>query len=335
MARKLRAISPTGVYHVCLRGVNKQRIFEYSEDYDGFYRILHNTMFTNNMGMPVDEPNFDLFAYCLMDNHIHMLIGTRKIALGDVIKRIACSYAQFFNLRYKRVGHLFQDRYHSEVCADTMYYYTLLTYIHNNPVKAGICQRPAEYRYSSFAELTAEHSADDALCTALPNLNDVSRHSVREWLLDLNVAADKEGDPYATVRHYIADQYYDLSALMNTCNLATTSDEHSVHHLTSQEVTLVQRFANWCQSLLCSITQAKNEKVDVETLDGLIIEALLGLSGTMSINEFQRLDKKTMRNTLAQVRDAGISISRLSRISGISEGIIRTCKNPNNLHKGV
>lgn len=86
-----------------------------------------------------------------------------------------------------------------------------------------------------------------------------------------------------------------------------------------------------CQTLLCNLSQAKQDKADAETLDKLITEVILGLSGTTSITDFQRLDKKTMRNVLAQIRDAGISIARLSRISGISEGIIRNCKNPKNL----
>lgn len=319
MARKIREISPTGVYHVCLRGVNKQRIFEYVEDYDGFFRILETTMHKDKYGNQVETPNFDLFAYCLMDNHIHLLLGTRTISLGDIIKRIASSYAQFFNYRYKRVGHLFQDRYRSEVCKDAKYFYTLLTYIHSNPVKAGICQHPDQYHYSSYDDIV--HPKKNSLLSFSPNIFDVNEQSIRDWVGRINFESHENiDDPYASVRQYISDQFYDLRRLTDV-------------ELSLEERSLIEKFTHWGQTLLCNLFQAKQENVDAETLDKLITDALLGLSGAGSITEFQQLDKRTMRGVLAQVRDAGISIRRLSRISGISEGIIRGCKNPHNLLK--
>lgn len=316
MARKPREISMTGVYHVCLRGVNKQRIFEYPEDYEGFFRILNTTMHKDKLGQDVETPNYDLFAYCLMDNHVHLLIGTRTLSIGDVIRRIAASYAQFFNYRYKRVGHLFQDRFRSEVCHDAKYFYTLLTYIHNNPVKSGVCKYPDQYRYSSYDEII-NGPIPEGLISFAPNIFDVNEKSIKDWVRRINDESRWE-DSYSDVRQSICRQYRELRTMTD-------------RELTPEDQTIIEKFTQWGQTLLCNLFQTKQDNADAETLDKLITDALLGLSGVDSITEFQQLDKKTMRGVLAQIRDAGISIRRLSRISGISEGIIRGSKNPKNL----
>lgn len=316
MARKPREISMTGVYHVCMRGVNKQRIFEYPEDYEGFFRILNTTMYKDKFGQLVETPNYDLYAYCLMDNHVHLLIGTRTLSVGDVIRRIATSYAQFFNNRYHRLGHLFQDRFRSEVCHDATYFYTLLTYIHKNPVKSGICQYPDQYRYSSYEEIV-KGPIPGGLISFAPNIFDVNEQSIKEWVIRINEEC-RQDDSYSDVRRSISNQYRELRVMTD-------------RELTPEDQTIIEKFTHWGQTLLCNLFQAKQDNADAETLDKLIVEALLGLSGVESITDFQQLDKKTMRGVLAQVRDAGISIRRLSRVSGISEGIIRGSKNPKNL----
>lgn len=329
MGRKPREISPTGIYHVCIRGVNKQRIFEYVEDYKGFFTILRQARNTDTEGKELESPNFELFAYCLMDNHVHLLIATNMLTISDVVKRISSSYARFFNYRYSRVGHLFQDRFRSEPCKDKDYLFTLLKYIHRNPIKAGICLKPEDYPHSSYREIVAGNEPD-ALCSydSLEDRIGVTEAELRQYVRDLHYDGEMSGgDAYASVRQFISDQYYDLKVLTDEEGLTP----EKTPNLTDEDRTLLRKFTYWCQTLLCNLSQAKQDKADAETLDRLITEAILGLSGTTSISDFQRLDKKTMRNVLAQIRDAGISIARLSRISGISEGIIRNCKNPKNL----
>lgn len=317
MARKPREMSATGVYHVCLRGVNKQRIFEYPEDYEGFFRILRQAMLTDKNGQQLDEPNFEIYAYCLMDNHVHLLLGTQKISIGEIVKRVAGSYAQFFNWRYKRVGHLFQDRFRSEACTNSSYFYTLLEYIHMNPVKAGICASPDKYKYSSYSEISGKNKGEN-LCSFNPNIEDVTEQTIRDWVSTIHIPqSNMSDDPYASVRKIISEQYYDLRHL-------------TAAGMSKEDESLLARFTHWGQTLLCNLFQAKQDNASAEELDKLIVETLLGLSGAASISEFQRLEKRAMRGVLAQVRDAGISIRRLSRISGISEGIIRGCKNPQN-----
>ena len=347
MGRKQREVSASGIYHVMLRGVNKQRIFEFSEDYQGFLRIMYQSKVTNTEGKPVDEPNFDVYAYCLMDNHVHLLLGTREVSLADVVKRIGSAYARFFNMRYQRVGHLYQDRFKSEPVNDLDYFRTLLRYIHRNPVKSGVCELPEQYQYSSCREITQRcltplcknpsSDADKALiCSLDKGAFGMSPEEIREWVLQVNREVEEEEfAPGSDAREIIKREYVMLSEMVDRKQITKTelkdNDKRTIADDSPKMVadsSLIGRFTQWCQTLLCNLKQAKKDKVDADSLDRLILDTLLGLTCTDSITEFQRLDKKRMRSVLAMVRDAGISIRHLSRLTGISEGIIRGCKNP-------
>lgn len=140
MPRKAREKSSTGVYHVMIRGINQQNIFEDDED---------RQRFVERLAIVKKELNFELYAYCLMNNHVHFLINEKETDISSIMKRLQTSYAYFFNWKYERRGHLFQDRYKSECVEDDGYFYTVIRYIHQNPVKAGI-NTVNEYRWSSY-----------------------------------------------------------------------------------------------------------------------------------------------------------------------------------------
>ena len=152
MTRTLRSKSGTGIYHVMMRGVNHQIIFEHPKDYTKFLKLL------NQMVHPTDElnhplpPNCSIYAYCLMPNHVHILLKEENEGLSSVIKRISAAYALFYNKKYERVGHLFQDRFKSEPVNDESYFFTLIRYIHQNPVAAGLSADVASYPWSSWLE---------------------------------------------------------------------------------------------------------------------------------------------------------------------------------------
>ena len=143
MSRTARPISPYGVYHVILRGVNRQQIFYDEEDYSAFSHILGHYKYVCG---------FRLYAYCLMGNHIHLLIRTGEEPLSTVFKRIGVAFVNWYNLKYERTGHLFQGRFKSDAVCSDRYFFTVLRYILQNPVKAGICKRPQDYPYSSAME---------------------------------------------------------------------------------------------------------------------------------------------------------------------------------------
>ena len=125
-------MSESGIYHVILRGVNRQAIFEDDEDSEQFLDILEGCKAVSG---------FEVLAYCLMGNHVHLLMRVGKEPLSTIFRRIASKYVYWFNVKYDRVGHLFQERFKSEPVEDDAYLATVMRYIHNNPVKAGICQQ--------------------------------------------------------------------------------------------------------------------------------------------------------------------------------------------------
>ena len=109
MARQLRKKSETGVYHVMLRGINRQDIFEDEGDYQQMVSILRG-LIDRCDEHKVQLPSLCTFyAYCLMSNHVHLLIQEREENIRDVVKIIGVTYAHYFNKNYERNGHLFQD----------------------------------------------------------------------------------------------------------------------------------------------------------------------------------------------------------------------------------
>lgn len=143
MPRQARRQSESGIYHVMLRGINKQQIFEDEEDFEKFISVVKDCKGISG---------FKLFAYCLMGNHIHLLIKPEKENLELIFKRIGSRYVYWYNWKYHRTGHLFQDRYKSEPIDDEGYFLTVLRYIHQNPIKADLCKKLDDYKYSSYHE---------------------------------------------------------------------------------------------------------------------------------------------------------------------------------------
>lgn len=141
MPRRARVISSTGIYHIILRGVNQQQILEDKEDYEKFIEVLKDYK---------EISGYKLYAYCLMGNHLHLLIKEEKETLAQIFKRTGGRYVYWYNNKYRRVGHLFQDRYKSEAVEDDSYFLCVLRYIHQNPVKAGLVKIISDYPYSSY-----------------------------------------------------------------------------------------------------------------------------------------------------------------------------------------
>ncbi len=141
MPRTARKISETGIYHVMLRGINRQNIFEDDQDRLYFMSVLASCKKVSG---------FRLHAFVLMSNHIHLLLEPLDEPLDMIFRRIGTRYAVWYNRKYQRAGHLFQDRFRSENVSTVQYYQTVLRYILQNPMKAGMEKHPGEYRWSSY-----------------------------------------------------------------------------------------------------------------------------------------------------------------------------------------
>ena len=153
MPRQARKKSESGIYHIMLRGINQQQIFEDEEDSLRFLETLLKYK---------EQCGYEIYAYCLMGNHVHILLKEGKEDLTLVLKRIAGSYVYWYNWKYHRSGHLFQDRFKSEPVENDIYFLTVIRYIHQNPVKAGVCKNIDGYKFSSYNEYVNRANLIDA-----------------------------------------------------------------------------------------------------------------------------------------------------------------------------
>jgi putative transposase len=152
MPREARKKSRSGIYHIMLRGINRQTIFEDDEDKARFIETLKKYK---------EVSNYKLYSYCLMDNHIHLLLKESEETISEAIKRISSSYVYWYNMKYERCGHLFQERFKSENVESKAYFLTVLRYIHQNPIKAGLTRNIFEYRWTSINEYVSEANLVD------------------------------------------------------------------------------------------------------------------------------------------------------------------------------
>ena len=151
MASQPRQLSDSGYLHLIIRGIGKQILFETQEDYLFFLSILKRFS---------QETSVSVLAYCLMENHVHLLVRDDNRNVPLLMKKIGVSYSAFFNKKYERSGHLFQDRYRSEAIEDDGYLLCVFRYILNNPQKAGLGPASA-YAWSSWSQYGDENAFAD------------------------------------------------------------------------------------------------------------------------------------------------------------------------------
>lgn len=144
MSRENRIYSELGIYHIMFRGVNKQNIFE--EDFD--FKVM-----CDYIKKLKKKFSFEIYAYCLMTNHVHLILKEKN--MGDIsliMNNLLTKYAIYFNSKYDRRGHLFENRYKSKAITSNDYLFASVRYIHQNPVKAFIVPKLEDYFWSSYNE---------------------------------------------------------------------------------------------------------------------------------------------------------------------------------------
>ena len=141
MNRKARSSYENGFFHVMVQGINKKYIFERSIDKEEYLSLLlrHKEKF-----------KIMLLAYCIMDNHAHLLIYTDEInEMSKYMRVVNSMFAKDYNRATGRVGYVFRDRFNSQYIDNKEYLLKCLRYIHMNPVKANMVASPEDYKYSS------------------------------------------------------------------------------------------------------------------------------------------------------------------------------------------
>jgi REP element-mobilizing transposase RayT len=250
MPRRARKKSESGIYHAILRGINKQTIFEDEEDYNKFKQVLQDCKRISG---------YYLFAYCLMGNHVHLLIKEEKEDLNIIFKRIGSRYVYWYNNKYQRTGHLFQDRYKSEPVDNDLYFLSVLRYILQNPVKAGLCDDPASFQWSNYSAYAGKTDFTDT-----------------EFVLSL-FSADRE-----------------------------------------EACMLFDKYLREDEKVVCIDINEGNRLTDKEAR-----EIIQKFSGAVSSSEFQVLAPARRDEILALLKENGLSIRQIVRLTGISFGIVR------------
>ena len=133
------------IYHITTRGNRKEAIFKDEDDFEAYLgHIDENLRYYSHL-------NYELIAYCLMSNHVHLMIKTEKEPLTSIMRRLNSKYTKYFNKKYDYVGHLFQGRYFAEIINNREHLLDVSRYIHLNPVKAKIVSNPKDYKWSSYS----------------------------------------------------------------------------------------------------------------------------------------------------------------------------------------
>jgi len=138
VSRKLR-IEKDGFYHIINRGVARSTIYLCDDDFVKFIEIIHEASL---------EYHFEIYSYCMMHNHYHLLMKITQENLSIIMQKINSKYSMYFNNKYKRVGPLWQGRFKSWFVYDEAYLKTLVRYIEFNPIRANITQNIGEYRWA-------------------------------------------------------------------------------------------------------------------------------------------------------------------------------------------
>ena len=244
-----------------MRGINHQDIFEDESDYWKFLKLLRMQTHPEDKQGHQLPAHLTLYAYCLMSNHVHLLVREQDEGLVAPIKSIAISYAQYFNYKYEHSGQLFQDRFKSEPVNDMGYFVTLLRYIHQNPVAAGIASTVGGYTWSSWCEYD-----DTKICAV----------------------------PVCTTQHVLSRiAKDDLVGLVND-PLPKALNILDYNNETERRI---------------SDDQAR--QFLMELLDGASVSAL------------QHYGKDERNAVISRLRALGASIRQISRLTGVSEGIVR------------
>ena len=142
MPRNARKEIYSEIFHIMIQGINKEYIFKNDTEINTYLKYLKERL---------NDRNLKIIAYCIMNNHAHFLIHTNDIMeISKLMSQVNTKYAIFYNKINNRCGFVFRNRYKSEQILTYSHLISCIEYIHNNPVKAGICDKKEDYQYSSY-----------------------------------------------------------------------------------------------------------------------------------------------------------------------------------------
>ena len=295
MARRLRIEIEGGLYHLIARGNDRQAIFHSPEDHLKFLALL--------IKEKARSPFF-LYAYCLMTNHIHLLLERQQETVGGIMQRILGGYSRYYNRKHKHIGHVFQGRHKSILCQSDRYLSELVRYIHLNPVRARMVSLPEDYPYSSHrAYLGLEH---DDLTDVDPVLRhfgpkkEIARERFREFVAaGIGTDYPEEFDPLAEVSILGSEEFVDST---------------------------IHRIGDTPRRRSEQAKKQVDRRFDAEVLISAV-EAAFGLSGDKFCGAEKSAKAVLAKEVLILVgRELGAGVSELSMVAGLdTSNISRRC----------
>jgi len=271
MPRQIREKGEFGTYHIIQRGNERKNLFNCDDD---------KTRFLDTLKKMKEKYNFTIYAYCLMDNHIHLIINDNGNDISKIIKSINISYAYYFNKMYQRCGHLFQDRFKSELIDNDSYLLEVSRYIHNNPVKAEMVNEPSDYKWSSY---------NIYLGMDKDRLELINRSKILECISEKREKA---------VKAYIE---FVLNKEITEKNIMDIEDQNEQREN---------------KDYIYTIEEARKKLIEIAKKDGIQYADLL--KNIRARDELIKTIRKNSFLTLKQIGElfGGISESRISRILG-------------------
>lgn len=168
-----------GLFHVMVQGIRKEYIFNNPEDIQWYLNMMEKLN---------EQYNIEIIAYCVMNNHVHMLVKVESTEdLSKYMQRLCMKYGKYYNTKYDRVGYVFRDRYKSEAIMDEKHMYNCIRYIYNNPVVAGLCNEPKDYPYSNYKEVPTCEIVDCVFVDTDEDIKEINKNVVKSFLLKNNL----------------------------------------------------------------------------------------------------------------------------------------------------
>ncbi len=171
MPRKARENqNETNFYHIMVQGINKEYIF----DKERLMKKYLELMLEN-----IEKTEVKIIAYCIMNNHVHLLMYSEDTSqMSKTMQKINSSYAKYYNWTKERVGYVFRDRYLSQPIRNDAQLINCVKYIHNNPVKAKMVNKPEEYAYSNYLEFYSQNNIEKLKKLTNINFNQISENEL-------------------------------------------------------------------------------------------------------------------------------------------------------------
>jgi len=224
MPRVQRIRGEFSTYHVMQRGNEKKNIFRNTVDKFKFLEIISKAR---------EKYKFSVYSYCLMDNHIHILLSDNGNDISMLMKSINVSYVAYFNRIHQRCGHLFQDRFKSELVKDDRYLLEVSRYIHNNPVKAKIVENPGDFRWSSY-NIYSEKANDDFGLVDTSKILSFFTGSISKSISDYEKYVAIPGDVESVILD-VDDEYPDFGQENNDSTYRFSAAKMKIEQLLTEE----------------------------------------------------------------------------------------------------